>query len=232
MPAKKVLLVSTSASSMGGNPTGLWLAELAEPYYILKEAGLEVTLASIAGGAVPIDAGSCKGDFFTVEAKRFMHDADAIGALGHTAKLAASMAEDFDCLYLAGGHGCCVDFVGEPGAELKACVEKMYAAGKVVAADCHGPMGLIEPTKPDGTPLVAGLEVCAFTNTEEAQAGATDWVKANSVFMEDEFKAKGGAFKEADPWTSNVCVAGNLITAQNPQSATACAQAVVAAMNF
>ncbi|KAH8050025.1 glyoxalase [Aureococcus anophagefferens] len=190
MPAKKVLLVSTSASSMGGNPTGLWLAELAEPYYILKEAGLEVTLAS------------------------------------------SSMADDFDCLYLAGGHGCCVDFVGEPGAELKACVEKMYAAGKVVAADCHGPMGLIEPTKPDGTPLVAGLEVCAFTNTEEAQAGATDWVKANSVFMEDEFKAKGGAFKEADPWTSNVCVAGNLMTAQNPQSATACAQAVVAAMNF
>ncbi|KAH8066587.1 glyoxalase [Aureococcus anophagefferens] len=203
MPAKKVLLVSTSASSMGGNPTGLWLAELAEPYYILKEAGLEVTLASIAGGAVPIDAGSCKGDFFTVEAKRFMHDADAIGALGHTPKLVASMADDFDCLYLAGGHGCCVDFVGEPGAELKACVEKMYAAGKVV---------------------------CAFTNTEEAQAGATDWVKANSVFMEDEFKAKGGAFKEADPWTSNVCVAGNLMRPRTPRARRR-AQAV-AAMNF
>ena len=232
MSAKKVLLVSTSAGEMGGNPTGLWLAELAEPYYILKDAGLDVTVASIAGGAVPIDAGSCKGDFFTVEAKRFMHDADAIGALGHTVKLDASMADEYDCLYLAGGHGCCVDFVGEKGAQLKACVEKMYADKKIVAADCHGPMGLIEPVKPDGTPLVAGLDVCAFTNVEEEQAGATEWVKNNSVFMQTVFTEKGGKFVEGDPWGSNVCVAGNLITAQNPQSATACANAVVKAMNF
>jgi len=217
---------------MGGNPTGLWLAELAEPYFLFKEAGLDVTIASIAGGAIPIDAGSVKGDFFTVMAKRFQHDSEAIGALGHSVQVKEEHADEYDVLYLAGGHGCCVDFVGEKAAALKAVVEKMYAAGKVVAADCHGPMGLIEPCKADGTPLVAGLEVTAFTNEEEGQAGATDWVKANSVFMEDVFTEKGATFKAGAAWGSNVVVAGNLITAQNPQSAEACAAAVIKAVNF
>ena len=80
-----------------------------------------------------------------------------------------------------------VDFVGPAAAGLKALVEGAYAADKVVAADCHGPMGLLEATKPDGTPLVAGLKVTAFTNAEEAAVGATEWVTSNSVLMETKF---------------------------------------------
>ena len=153
----------------------------------------------------------------------------SIGALTHSVKVEASMADQFDCVYLAGGHGCCVDFVGEQGKELKALIEAAYAAGKIVAADCHGPMGLLEATV-DGAPLVKGLEVTAFTNVEEDQAGATEWVKANTVFMEDEFQKLGAVFKKGDPWTAHVCKAGNLITAQNPQSADACAAAVIEAL--
>ena len=139
------------------------------------------------------------------------------------------MADKFDCVYLAGGHGCCVDFVGGAAEELKALIEAAYAAGKIVAADCHGPMGLLEATI-DGAPLVKGLEVTAFTNLEEDQAGATEWVRANTVFMEDEFAKLGAVFKKGDPWTAHVCKAGNLITAQNPQSADACAAAVIEAL--
>ena len=164
---------------MGGNPTGLWLSELADPYYALKEAGLDVTIASIAGGAIPIDPGSMGENFFGEKAKQFMHDQAAVGALTHSVKVQASMADQFDCVYLAGGHGCCVDFVGEQGKELKALIEAAYAAGKIVAADCHGPMGLLEATI-DGAPLVKGLEVTAFTNLEEDQAGATEWVQASA----------------------------------------------------
>ena len=90
-------------------------------------------------------------------------------------------------------------------------------------------MGLLECTVA-GAPLVKGLEVTAFTNVEEDQAGATEWVKGNSVFMEDEFQKLGAVFKKGDPWTAHVCKAGNLITAQNPQSADACAAAVIAAL--
>ena len=167
--------------------------------------------------------------YFGDQAKKFMHDQKAVGALTHSVKVEASMADAFDCVYLAGGHGCCVDFVGPQAGALKALIEAAYAKGKVVAADCHGPMGLLEATV-DGAPLVKGLEVTAFTNLEEDQAGATEWVKANTFFMEDEFAKRGAVFKKGDPWTSHVCKAGNLITAQNPQSADACAAAVIEAL--
>jgi len=220
--AKKMLIVSTSAGSMGGNPTGLWLAELAEPWFVFGEAGYEITLASPAGGAIPIDAGSMAEGFFTDDAKKFMLDAKAVGALCHSVKLSEVGLGDFDAMFIAGGHGCCVD-----GAEMKTAVETLYNAGKLVCADCHGPYALIDCVKADGTPLVAGLAVTAFTNVEEEQAGATAWVEANAKFIETEFKAKGAKFECADPWNSHVVVAGNLVTCQNPQSAMAGAKKCV-----
>lgn len=213
---------------MAGNPTGIWLSELAEPYYAFKEKGYELTVASSAGGPIPIDKGSMGGDFFTADAKKFMHDAEAVSMLTHSVKLDASMADGFDCVYLTGGHG--VDFVGPKAAPLVAIVEKMYAAGKVVAADCHGPMGLIDCKKPDGSPLVAGLEVTAFTDAEETAVGALEWVTGNSKSMQQAFTAAGAKYNAGADWGSNVCIAGNLITAQNPQSAVACAAATIKAL--
>ena len=119
--SKKILLVSTSATEMGGNPSGLWIAELAEPYYAFKAAGYDITIASPQGGACPIDAGSMKGDALTADSKKFMHDAEAFGALSHSAKLDAAMT-GFDCVYLCGGHGCCVDFAGEKATALVSIV--------------------------------------------------------------------------------------------------------------
>ena len=207
---------------MGGNPTGLWLAELAEPWYVFQAAGYEITLASTAGGPIPIDAGSMSGDFFTADAKKFMHDDKAVGALSHSVKLSEVNLESFDALYIAGGHGCCVD-----GKDMKTAIETLYNAGKLVCADCHGPYGLMDCVKADGSPLVKGHDVTAFTNVEEEQAGATAWVEANAKFMETEFKAQGANFKAGDPWTSTVVVSGNLVTCQNPQSAEAGAKKCV-----
>ena len=207
------------------------LIQLAEPYYAFKAAGFEVTIASTAGGAIPIDAGSMAGDFFTEDSKKFMHDAEAFAAFSHSVKLdAAAHSNQFDCVYLCGGHGCCVDFAGAQATDLVAIVNAAYAAGKTVAADCHGPYGLIECTKPDGTPLVAGLEVTAFTDSEEKAAGAWDWVMGNAKSMEAVFKEQGATFVGGADWGSHVKIAGNLITAQNPGSAPACAAAVIAAL--
>lgn len=225
--AKKVLLISTSAGTLGGRSTGLWISELAEPYYLFKGAGFEVQIASTAGGAVPIDAGSMGGDFFTAEAKQFMTDAEAFGALCHSAKVGDLSAESFDCVYLTGGHGCCVDFVGVQAAGLISMVEGAYATGKIVAADCHGPMGLLDCKKPDKTPLVAGHKVTSFTNAEEAAAGAADWVKSSSLLMEDKFKELGATFVGGPDWGSHVVVDGKLVTAQNPGSAVECAKKVI-----
>ena len=120
--------------------------------------------------------------------------------------------------------------VGPAAKGLVTVVEGAYAAGKLIAADCHGPMGLIDCKKPDGTPLVAGLSVTSFTNSEEAAAGATAWVEANSVFMETKFTELGATFAAGADWSSHVVVDGKVITAQNPGSAIACAEACIKAL--
>ena len=166
--SKKILVVCTSAGSMGGKPTGLWLSELADPWYIFEKAGIDATLASTAGGAIPIDAGSMAADFFTEAAKKFMLDAKAVGALCHSLKLSEVDLGSFDGMFIAGGHGCCVD-----GKEMKTAIETLYNAGKLVCADCHGPYGLIDCVKADGTPLVAGRKF--YFSFRSARCNLLSW---------------------------------------------------------
>eukprot|EP00616_Rhizochromulina_sp_CCMP1243_P009784 CAMPEP_0118969984 /NCGR_PEP_ID=MMETSP1173-20130426/6976_1 /TAXON_ID=1034831 /ORGANISM="Rhizochromulina marina cf, Strain CCMP1243" /LENGTH=229 /DNA_ID=CAMNT_0006919285 /DNA_START=71 /DNA_END=760 /DNA_ORIENTATION=+ len=222
MASKKVCIVLTSAAFLGDHATGLWLEELSTPFYQFKEAGFEVVLASPKGGPCPIDAGSMSGDFFTESGRKFVQDPEAMGALSHSVALESVDLASVDALYLAGGHGTCVDFVGN--SVLKGAVESLFSAGKVVAADCHGPIGLAECVKPDGTPLVAGLACTGFSDSEEAAVGLTGAVP---FLIEARFKELGAEYQAADDWNSKCCVAGNLVTGQNPQSSEACASAVV-----
>ena len=104
----------------------------------------------------------------------------------------------------------------------------MYNAGKVVSAVCHGPICLIDCTKPDGTPLVEGKTVTGFSDSEEAAVGMTEMVP---VLIETKFKEQGATYEKGDDWTSKVCIDGNLITGQNPQSSEEAANAVVAALS-
>jgi len=203
-----------------GHPTGLWLEELAAPYYIFKEAGFDVILASIAGGPVPIDAGSMSGDFFTKPARRFMHDGAAFSELCHSKRLADIPVSELDAIFFTGGHGVVVDYVGN--SVVKSAIETMYGAGKVVATVCHGPVCLEQCVKSDGTPLVRGLNVTGFSCSEEAALNYTvPWV------IENKFKELGGNYSKGGDWTSHIEIAGNLLTGQNPQSSEELAHAVV-----
>lgn len=223
----KVVLVATSATELKGHATGLWIEELAAPYYIFKKAGYEVVIASPAGGPVPIDAGSMAEGFFTEEAKKFMHDAEAIGKLGHSSKLdSIDFSSGVDAIFLCGGHGTCADFIDD--AALKGAIETLYADGKVVAAVCHGPTGLVQCNKPDGTPLVKDKVVTGFKDSEELAVQLHELVP---FMLETKLKEQGGKFESADDWNSKVCADGNLITGQNPQSSEACAAAVISALS-
>lgn len=221
----KVVIINTSAAYMGDHATGVWLEETATPYYIFKEAGYEVVLASPKGGPVPIDQGSMAEMFFTDACKKFMHDAEAFGALSHSVALKDIDYSTVDCIYLSGGHGTCTDFVDN--AELKGIIEKMYASNKVVGADCHGPIALAQCCKPDGSPLVQGLKCTGFADSEEGAVGLTEKVP---FLIESKFKELGGLYEKADDWNPHAVVAGKLITGQNPQSSSACAKAVVDAL--
>lgn len=223
----KIVLVATSANELKGHPTGLWIEELASPYYQFKKAGYDVVLASPTGGAVPIDAASLADGFFTDDAKKFMHDAEGVGQLGHSVKIdTIDFSAGVDAIFLCGGHGTCADF--HENLALKNAIETLHAAGRVVAAVCHGPMGLPQCTKPDGTPLVQGKAVTGFTNSEEEAVKLQGLVP---FLLESKLKEKGGKYESGDDWTSKVCVDGTLVTGQNPQSSEACAAAVISVLS-
>jgi len=223
----KILLVLTSHDQLGdtGKKTGFWLEELAAPYYVFKDAGADITLASPLGGQPPLDPKSDEPDAQTDDTRRFRADKAAMQALSATKKLASVHGEDFDAVFYPGGHGPLWDLAGS--AESKALIESMIAAGKPVAAVCHAPGVLRDVKAADGTPLVKGKRVTGFTNTEEAAVGLT---KVVPFLVEDMLKSAGGTYSKGADWQSYVVTDGLLITGQNPASSAAGAKALLKAL--
>jgi putative cofactor-binding repeat protein len=223
----KVLLVLTSHDRLGntGKPTGFWLEEFAAPYYVLRDAGVDITLASPKGGQPPVDPKSDEPGAQTPAMKRFRGDPEAQRALANTVKLSSVSADDYDAVFFPGGHGPLWDLAEDRDA--LALIERLHAAGRPVAAVCHGPAVLRHAKGADGAPLVKGKTVTGFSNTEEAAVGLTDVVP---FLVEDALKANGGRYSRAEDWASHAVVDGNLITGQNPASSEATARALLEAL--
>lgn len=223
----KILLILTSHGQLGdtGKKTGFWLEELAAPYYVFKDAGAELVLASPQGGQPPLDPKSDEPDAQTQDTRRFRADKEAMQALSATQKLAAVRAEDFDAVFYPGGHGPLWDLA--ESEDSSALIESMLAAGKPVAAVCHAPGVLRHVKAPDGTPLVKGKRVTGFTNTEEAAVGLT---KVVPFLVEDMLKSAGGHYSKGADWQSHVVTDGLLVTGQNPASSAAGAKALLQAL--
>ncbi len=220
----RILFVLTSHRILGetGKPTGVWLEELAAPYWLLRDRGHSVTLASIAGGEVPIDPGSLGTDADRPAAvTRFLGDAQAMAAVRATAAVGTFAVADFDALFLPGGHGTMWDLPGS--AELAALVGQAFDAGRVIAAVCHGPAGLVAARRADGKPVVSGLRLTSFTDEEEAAVGLTDVVP---FALETRLRALGASFAGAPKFTAHAVRDGRLITGQNPASSEAVAEAI------
>jgi putative intracellular protease/amidase len=220
----KILMVLTSHGQLGntGKATGLWLEELAAPYYVFKDAKAEVTLASPAGGKPPVDPNSEAPDGQTDATRRFMADGEAMQALARTHKLADIDAESFDAVFYPGGHGPLWDLADDEDSRL--IIDKIYAAGKPVAAVCHGLAALKNALGPFGLPLVRGKDVTGFSDSEERAAGLAEAVP---FLVEDMLKEAGGLYSKAADWKAHVVTSDNLITGQNPASSAGAAKAVV-----
>jgi putative intracellular protease/amidase len=221
----KILMVLTSHDRLGntGKKTGFWLEEFAAPFYVFKNAGAKITLASPKGGQPPLDPKSDEPDAQTEATIRFRNDKRAQTALATTVKLSSISAGDYDAVFYPGGHGPLWDLAED--RDSIALIETMAAAGKTVGAVCHAP-GVFRHTKArDGSPLVRGKSVTGFTNTEEAAVGLT---KVVPFLVEDVLKQNGGIYAKVADWQPYVVTDGRLITGQNPASSEAAANAVVA----
>lgn len=221
----KILIVLTSHNELGntGKKTGFWLEEFAAPYYVFKDAGAEITLASPKGGQPPLDPKSVEKDSQTAATKRFTADKEAQAALAKTKILRDVFADDYDALFYPGGHGPLWDLAEDRISY--SLIETMYAQGKPVAAVCHAPGVFRHARSLEGSPLVQGKSVTGFSNSEETAAGLTDVVP---FLVEDELQKNGGIYSKGADWQSFSVQDGNLITGQNPASSEAVAKAVLA----
>ena len=224
----KVLIVLTSHDQLGdtSKKTGFWLEEFASPYYHLKDAGVQVTLASPRGGQPPLDPKSDQPDFQTDATRRFDDDQAAQKELANTAKLHGLKAEDFDAVFYPGGHGPLWDLHDD--SDSIALIEDFVASGKPVAAVCHAPAVLLKVKDKNGDPLVKGKDVTGFSNSEEAAVELTDVVP---YLLEDQLVAMGGVYQQVEDWNPLAIVDGLIITGQNPASSEAVAEALVEALN-
>ncbi len=205
----RILMVATSADRMtpGTEPTGVWLEELTTPYYAFRDAGAEVTLASIKGGAIPVDQRSVNADGENdASVERYLKDEALKGEVASTLVFTS---------------------IDPAGYELARLVERFDREGKIVAAVCHGPAGLVSAKKADGTPLVAGRRVAGFTDSEERAVGLD---QAVPFLLETRLKELGGKHEGGPDFAPFALRDGNLVTGQNPASATRTAELVMEAL--
>ena len=225
-------------------PTGWYLPEFAHPYNVLKGSNANITIASPAGGKAPLDPASVEMFKEDKESQEFLKEEHL---WTHTKKLSefVGKASDFDAIVIPGGHGrkytvrlqgrvsaqvCTAMFDLATDATSQQIIREFYESGKVVSAVCHGPAALVNVKLSDGTYLVNGEPISAFTNAEEDQVGLSS---AMPFMLETSLEKNGAKIEKADPWKEKVVVAGKggrLITGQNPASAAGLGKAVLKAI--
>ena len=217
----KILIVLTSHDQLGdtGKKTGFWLEEYAAPYYVLKDAGAAITVASPKGGQPPLDPKSEVPENQTELTKRFRTDTAAQAELANTKKLADVSADDFDAVFYPGGHGPMWDM--PDNATSIAQIEGFVKADKPVGAVCHAPVALVNVRGKDGEYLIKGKRVTGFTNEEEEAVGLTAIVP---FLLEDRLKERGSIYSKTVNWVPYVQVDGKLVIGQNPASSEPAAE--------
>ena len=219
----KILMVLTSHDTLGntGRKTGFWLEEFAAPYFVFRDSGVDLTLASPKGGQPPVDPKSDLPENQTPAMARFKQDARAMKDLANTVKLADMKADHFDSVFYVGGHGPMWDLA--ESAVSAALLESFYGAGKPIALVCHSP-GVLHHVRFEGEPLVKGKHVTGFTNGEEAEVHLTNVVP---FLVEDELMRLGAIFEKKRNWQPFSIIDGRLITGQNPASSTSAAHSLL-----
>jgi len=219
-----ILMVLTSHDQMGdtGHKTGFWLEEFTAPYYVFRDAGAAVTIASPKGGKPPVDPNSEADEALTNTTRRFQADAHAKEALASTKKLNDVDMNGFDAVFYPGGHGPMWDLVNDKKSV--ALIKAAYEQDKVIGAVCHAPAVFKNVEIKPGQNLVGGREVTGFSNSEEEAVGLATIVP---FLLEDMLKENTATYSKGDDWAPHIVVDGKLITGQNPASSEGAAKAVV-----
>ncbi|WP_025565069.1 type 1 glutamine amidotransferase domain-containing protein [Psychromonas sp. SP041] len=226
--SKKILMVLTSHDKLGDtdHKTGFWVEEFAAPYYVFKDAGFDITLASPLGGQPPIDPTSQLSDFETDATKRYDQDEVVKEELANTVVLSSVNESDYDSVFYPGGHGPLWDLAYN--ADSIKLIESFLAANKPVGAVCHASAVLLDIKDANGEFVIKGKAVAGFTNSEEDAVQLTDIVP---FLVEDELIKRGADYQKVDDFAAFAVQDGLIISGQNPASSELVAEKLVAHLN-
>lgn len=214
--SKKVLIVVTNeAQFKDGKPTGLWLEEAAVPYKVFIKNGLEVDIASVKGGSVPIDPNSTQNN----ETKEYH---DVLEKLQQTNSIKDIVFENYEGIFLPGGHGTVFDFPNNNDLENMLAYYKNN--DKVIGAVCHGPSAFVGAKLPDGNFLVNDVKLTAFTDSEEKAMNLDQDVP---FLLQTQLEKQGARFVKGPDFDSHTVADGKFVTGQNPNSSQEVAEKFV-----
>ena len=227
LDGRRILLVATNHDVLGegGDPTGVAISEVTEPYYDFLDAGIQVDLASPRGGVIPVDPQTLFWVMSTPSVDRYREDPALQAKLENSIPIAEVDASDYDAIFLAGGWGAAYDL--GYSEELGEKITEANANGAVIGGVCHGPLGLLQAKAPDGSPLVAGRRLTAVTDKQVQELG----IDVTPQHPERELRAAGAVFESdtafRDVLATHVVVDENLVTGQNQNSGGEAAQRVM-----
>lgn len=224
--SKRILHVVSNVAHYAdpSEPTGLWLSELTHAYDIFAAKGYDQRLVSPKGGVSPLEPRALKWPLLDASAKAWLADNSRMALLSSTARPDDIDPADYDAIYFTGGHAVMWDFPDSEG--LQKITRSIYERGGIVSSVCHGYCGLLNTKLSDGSLLVAGKKLTGFSWREEVLAGVARKMPYNA---EEEMKRRGARYQKAFlPFVSYAVADGRLVTGQNPWSAKATAEKVVA----
>jgi putative intracellular protease/amidase len=215
LPGGRALIVTTSHDRLGdgGAETGVAASEFTAPYYEFVDHGVQVDMASIQGGEIPIDPMTLSFFIRHHYDDRFLADPVLRDKVARSLRIDEVDFAAYDMVFLAGGWGASYDLAQSPVLGQK--VSEAWKAEKVVGGVCHGPLGLLQAQDETGKPLVAGRKVTGVTDKQVEELG----IQVTPKHPETELRAAGASFESAtafrDFFADHVAVDGRLVTGQN-----------------
>lgn len=218
LAGRRALIVTTSHDTLGetGRATGVFGSEMTVPYYAFLDAGLEVDIASIKGGAIPVEPWSMTWPLATAEDRRFRNDPAAMAKVTNSRAISRVDPEAYDVIFMAGGWGAAYDLA--QSAELAEVITRANANGAILGSVCHGALGFVSATDVDGSPLLEDRRVTGVTDKQVAELG----IQITPKHPETELRAVNAVFEAETRWrdffATHTVVDGNLVTGQNQNS--------------
>lgn len=228
---RKALIITTSKGVLGdtGKKTGVYASEMTIPYYEFSEAKMQVDIASIKGGEIPIEPISLKWPVSTPADKRFLKDSDFRKKVKNSLKIDDVDFTRYDLVYMAGGWGAAYDLGTSEVLGRK--ISEAYSMKIILGSVCHGALGFLRAKDENGNPLIRGRKLTAVTDKQVKELG----IEITPQHPERELRAAGALFEAKtafrDMFAGHVVIDGTIVTGQNQNDGAETAQRMMDLLN-